>query len=38
LVDSLESPRIIMLMVKAGEVVDQTIDQLAPLLSDGDIM
>lgn len=38
LVDSLESPRIVMLMVKAGEVVDQYIDQLAPLLSDGDII
>ncbi|WP_340122292.1 decarboxylating NADP(+)-dependent phosphogluconate dehydrogenase [Methylobacter svalbardensis] len=38
LVDNLESPRIIMLMVKAGEVVDQTIDKLAPLLSPGDII
>jgi 6-phosphogluconate dehydrogenase len=38
LVDSLESPRIVMLMVKAGEVVDQYIDQIAPLLSDGDII
>jgi 6-phosphogluconate dehydrogenase len=38
LVDSLESPRIIMLMVKAGEVVDQTIDKIAPLLSGGDII
>lgn len=38
LADSLESPRIIMLMVKAGEVVDQTIDKLVPLLSAGDII
>ncbi|MGZ5012335.1 MAG: decarboxylating NADP(+)-dependent phosphogluconate dehydrogenase [Methylobacter sp.] len=38
LVDNLESPRIIMLMVKAGEVVDQYIDKLVPLLSAGDII
>jgi 6-phosphogluconate dehydrogenase len=38
LVDSLESPRIVMLMVKAGEVVDQFIERLAPLLSDGDVI
>jgi 6-phosphogluconate dehydrogenase len=38
LVDSLASPRIVMLMVKAGEVVDQYIDKLVPLLSDGDII
>ncbi|MDO9424273.1 MAG: decarboxylating NADP(+)-dependent phosphogluconate dehydrogenase [Methylobacter sp.] len=38
LIDSLESPRIVMLMVKAGEVVDLYIDKLAPLLSDGDII
>lgn len=38
LVNSLESPRIIMLMVKAGAVVDQYIDKLAPLLSPGDII
>ncbi len=38
LIDSLESPRIVMLMVKAGEVVDQYIDKIAPLLSDGDII
>jgi 6-phosphogluconate dehydrogenase len=36
--DSLESPRVIMLMVKAGEVVDQFIDKLLPLLSPGDIL
>ena len=38
LVDSLKSPRIIMLMVKAGDVVDQYIDKLVPLLSAGDII
>ncbi len=38
LVDSLASPRIVMLMVKAGEVVDQYIDKLVPLLSEGDII
>ncbi|MDD5320225.1 MAG: decarboxylating NADP(+)-dependent phosphogluconate dehydrogenase [Methylococcales bacterium] len=38
LVDSLESPRIVMLMVKAGDVVDQYIDKLIPLLSAGDII
>lgn len=38
LVDSLESPRRIMLMVKAGEVVDHYIDALVPLLDKGDII
>jgi 6-phosphogluconate dehydrogenase len=38
LVNHLKSPRIVMLMVKAGEVVDQYIDKLTPLLSDGDII
>jgi 6-phosphogluconate dehydrogenase len=38
LVDNLESPRIVMLMVKAGEVVDHYIDQLVPLLSAGDVI
>ncbi|MGJ0485813.1 MAG: decarboxylating NADP(+)-dependent phosphogluconate dehydrogenase [Methylomicrobium sp.] len=38
LVDSLETPRIVMLMVKAGEVVDQYIEKLIPLLSPGDII
>ncbi len=38
LVDGLASPRIVMLMVKAGEVVDQYIDKLIPLLSAGDII
>ena len=38
LVESLASPRIVMLMVKAGEVVDLYIDKLVPLLSAGDII
>lgn len=38
LVNSLNSPRIVMLMVKAGDVVDQYIDKLVPLLSAGDII
>lgn len=38
LVDGLKSPRVIMLMVKAGDVVDSYIDQLTPLLSAGDVI
>jgi len=38
LVDSLEKPRKIMMMVKAGEVVDLFIDQLLPYLDPGDII
>jgi 6-phosphogluconate dehydrogenase len=38
LVEVLEVPRKIMLMVKAGEVVDMYIDKLVPLLSAGDII
>ncbi len=38
LVNSLESPRKVMLMVKAGSVVDQYIEDLLPLLSQGDII
>ncbi len=38
LVESLEAPRRVMLMVKAGEVVDQYIEKLLPLLSTGDII
>lgn len=37
-VDSLESPRKIILMVKAGEPVDMNLDQLFPLLDTGDII
>ncbi len=38
LVAKLESPRKIMLMVRAGEVVDHFIDALVPLLDKGDII
>ncbi len=37
-VASLEAPRVILLMVKAGKPVDAVIDQLLPLLSPGDII
>jgi len=38
LVDSLASPRKVMLMVKAGPAVDAFIDQIIPLLSPGDVI
>ena len=38
LVDSLERPRKVMLMVKAGEPVDAMIAQLKPLLEPGDLI
>ncbi|MGR9117232.1 MAG: decarboxylating NADP(+)-dependent phosphogluconate dehydrogenase [Gammaproteobacteria bacterium] len=38
LVQSLESPRVVMLMVKAGQVVDHYIEQLIPLLASGDVI
>ena len=38
LVANLERPRVVMLMVKAGSVVDDFIEQLAPLLEAGDII
>ena len=38
LVASLETPRKVMLMVKAGEVVDHFIDMLIPLLEPGDVI
>ena len=37
-IDSLESPRKIMLLVKAGAPVDATIQQLIPLLDKGDLI
>jgi 6-phosphogluconate dehydrogenase len=37
-VQSLKKPRIAMLMVKAGDPVRQTVQQLAPLLEPGDII
>ncbi|MDP4092800.1 MAG: NADP-dependent phosphogluconate dehydrogenase [Bacillota bacterium] len=36
--DSLESPRKILMMVKAGKPVDDTIEKLIPLLEQGDIV
>ena len=38
MLSKLSSPRKVMLMVKAGEVVDAYIDQLLPLLEAGDIL
>ena len=38
LVDSLQTPRKVMLMVKAGDPVDQVIAQLKPLLAPGDLI
>lgn len=38
LVESLEKPRKVFMMVKAGKPVDDLIDQLLPLLEDGDII
>ena len=38
LVDSLEKPRKIMMMIKAGSSVDEMIEQLIPLLEEGDII
>lgn len=38
LVDILERPRRIILMVKAGPAVDQVLDQLVPLLEPGDVV
>lgn len=37
-VASLESPRVILMMVKAGKPVDAVIEQLKPLLAPGDII
>ena len=38
LVQNVEPPRVIMMMIKAGDPVDQTIEKLLPLLSPGDII
>jgi 6-phosphogluconate dehydrogenase len=38
LVDALEKPRRVLIMVKAGAPVDSVIDQLTPLLEEGDIV
>ena len=37
-VDSLRTPRIIMMMVKAGSPVDDLIEQIVPFLSKGDVL
>lgn len=37
-VDSLERPRRALLMVKAGDAVDDVIEELVPLMDDGDII
>ncbi len=37
-INKLSSPRKIMLMVRAGDAVDQTIEQLLPLLDKGDLI
>lgn len=37
-INSLTSPRVIMLLVPAGKIVDMVIDELQPLLSAGDII
>jgi 6-phosphogluconate dehydrogenase len=38
LVDALEKPRRVLIMVKAGAPVDAVVDQLVPLLEEGDIV
>jgi len=38
LIASLKSPRVIMMMIKAGPAVDATIQQLLPLLDENDIL
>ena len=38
LIEALKNPRRVMLMVKAGDTVDQMIDQLVPHLEKGDII
>ena len=38
MVSKLETPRKVMLMVRAGDVVDQFINALVPLLDEGDII
>ena len=38
LIDNLEKPRKVLMMVKAGQAVDDLIDQLIPLMEPGDIL
>lgn len=37
-IDSLETPKVILLLVPAGKIVDTVIDELQPLLAKGDII
>ncbi|GAB5409256.1 MAG: hypothetical protein BalsKO_16210 [Balneolaceae bacterium] len=37
-VESIKTPRSILIMIKAGNAIDQTLEQLIPLLSNGDII
>ncbi|MGN1410060.1 MAG: decarboxylating NADP(+)-dependent phosphogluconate dehydrogenase [Eubacteriales bacterium] len=38
LVENLEKPRIVMMMIRAGSPVDETIEKLLPILDEGDII
>lgn len=38
LIANLEKPRVIMMMIRAGSPVDETIEKLLPLLDEGDIL
>jgi 6-phosphogluconate dehydrogenase len=38
MIEALQRPRVVLLMVKAGDVVDRVIEQLAPLMQPGDII
>lgn len=38
MVESLNKPRKVMMMIRAGEPVDEVIDKLLPLLEDGDVI
>ena len=37
-VEALETPRVLWLMLPAGDVTEQAIDQILPLLSSGDVL
>mgnify|MGYP002214590917 CR=1 FL=1 len=37
-IDSIEKPRCIMFLVKAGKPVDETIEKFKPFLEEGDIL
>ena len=38
LVGAIRTPRVVMMMIRAGSPVDETIDKLLPLLDPGDIL